>query len=141
MSTFIRRRSRGFTLIELMIAVAIVAILTAIAVPAYDDSVRKSRRGQAKADMAELAQRAERWHTVNNTYVGFWASVPPEQRVSPRNGGTVAYNITQAETANTFTVTAAPQGGQTKDTRCGTLTLNQAGQKTKSGTGELSDCW
>ena len=69
------------------------------------------------------------------------ASVPPEQRVSPRNGGTVAYNITQAETANTFTVTAAPQGGQTKDTRCGTLTLNQAGQKTKSGTGELSDCW
>lgn len=135
------RANRGFTLIELMIAVAIVAILASIAYPAYDDSVRKSRRGQAKADMAELAQRAERWHTVNNTYVGFWASVPTGDRISPRTGGTTAYAITQAETANTFTLTAAPQGGQTKDTACGTLTLNQAGQKTRSGTGTLSTCW
>jgi len=136
-----RRRSGGFTLIELMIAVAIVAILVSIAYPAYDDSVRKSRRGQVKADMAELAQRAERWHTVNNTYVGFWASVPTSHLVSPRTGGNVAYNLTQAEAANTFTITATPTGGQTKDTRCGTLTLNQAGQKTKSGTGSLADCW
>lgn len=136
-----RGQSRGFTLIELMIAVAIVAILVAIAYPAYDDSVRKARRGQAKADMAELAQLAERWHTVNNTYVGFWASVPSSQKVSPRTGGTVAYNLGQVETANTFTITATPTGGQTKDTRCGTLTLNQAGQKTKSGSGSLADCW
>lgn len=136
-----RGQSRGFTLIELMIAVAIVAILVAIAYPAYDDSVRKARRGQAKADMAELAQLAERWHTVNNTYVGFWASVPSSQKVSPRTGGTVAYNLGQVETANTFTITATPTGGQTKDTRCGTLTLNQAGQKTRSGSGSLADCW
>lgn len=141
MSIPMRGQSRGFTLIELMIAVAIVAILVAIAYPAYDDSVRKARRGQAKADMAELAQLAERWHTVNNTYVGFWASVPSSQKVSPRTGGTVAYNLGQVETANTFTITATPTGGQTKDTRCGTLTLNQAGQKTKSGSGSLADCW
>lgn len=132
---------RGFTLIELMIAVAVVAILVSIAYPAYDDSIRKSRRGQAKADMAELAQRAERWHTVNNTYVGFWASVPADQRVSPRTGGTAAYAISEAEAANTFTLTATPQGGQTKDTACGTLTINQAGQKTRSGTGAMSTCW
>ena len=132
---------RGFSLIELMIAVAIVAILVSIAYPAYDDSVRKSRRGQAKADMVELAQRAERWHSINNTYVGFWASVPASQKVSPSTGGTAAYNLTEEEAANTFTITATPQGGQTKDTRCGTLTVNQAGTKTKSGTGSLSDCW
>lgn len=130
---------RGFTLIELMIVVAVVAILASIALPAYDDSVRKSRRGQAKADMVELAQRAERWHSTNNTYAGFWASVPV--KVSPGTGGTVAYNFTQVEAPNTFTITATPTGGQVKDTRCGTLTINQAGTKTKTGTGQLSDCW
>ena len=128
-------------MIELMIAVAIVAILAAIAVPAYDGAVRKAKRGQVKADMAELAQRAERFHTVNNTYVGFWATVPTSQRVSPRTGGTVSYTLTQAEAANTFTITATPEGGQVKDTLCGRLSINQAGQKTRSGTGALSDCW
>lgn len=136
-----RIRPGGFTLIELMIAVAIVAILVSIAVPAYDGSVRKSRRGQVKADLVELAQRAERWHTVNNTYIGFWASIPAAQRISPRTGAATAYSIQAVENANAFTLTAAPQGAQTKDTACGTLTLNQAGQKTKSGTRELSYCW
>lgn len=141
MSRRTKRANAGFTLIELMIAVAIVAILTAIAVPAYDDAVRKSRRGQVKADMAELAQRAERWHTVNNTYVGFWATVPTTDRASPRTGGTAAYVITETEAPNTFSLTATPQGAQEKDTRCGRLGLNQAGQKTKTGTGAVSDCW
>jgi type IV pilus assembly protein PilE len=136
-----RNTVKGFTLIELMVVVAIVAILAAIALPSYNDSVRKSRRGQVKADIAELAQRAERWHTINNTYEGFWATVPAGEQVSPRTGGTAAYNITMAEAPNTFTFTATPQGGQTQDVRCMTLTLNQAGAKTKSGTGTLADCW
>lgn len=136
-----RQRTWGFTLIELMIAVAIVAILAAIAYPSYQDSVRKSRRGQAKADVVELAQRAERFHTINNSYVGFWATVPTSDRVSPRTGGTTAYAITQVEALNTFVLTATPQGAQTADTRCGTLTLNQAGVRTESGSGQLSDCW
>lgn len=136
-----KRSREGFTLIELMVVVAVVAILAAIAFPSYQDQVRKSRRGQAKADVVELAQRAERFHTVNNTYAGFWATVPAAQRVSPRTGGVAAYVITMAEDANVFTITATPQGAQTKDTRCMTLTLNQAGVKTKSGSGQLSDCW
>jgi type IV pilus assembly protein PilE len=133
--------AKGFTLIELMVVVAVVAILAAIAIPSYQDSVRKSRRGQVKADIVELAQRAERWHTINNTYVGFWATVPAGERVSPRTGGSAAYNIDMVEAANTFVFTAIPQGGQTADVRCMTLTLDQAGVKTKSGSGALSDCW
>ena len=80
----IRSAAAGFTLIELMIVVAVVAILAAIAVPSYQEQVRKSRRAQAKADLVEYAQMAERFFTVNNTYVGF--TLPTTQ--SPREGGT-----------------------------------------------------
>ncbi len=123
-----RRAVRGFTLIELMVVVAVVAILAAVAYPSYQDQIRKSRRGQAKADMVEYAQLAERWHTVNNSYAGF--ALPVTQ--SPREPGPARYTLRvtpPAPTQNTFTITAIPQGPQAVDT-CGTLTLNQAGAKT-----------
>ena len=134
-------RARGFTLIELMIVVAVVAILAAIALPAYDDSVRKGRRGQAKADLVDLAQRAERFHTVNNTYVGF-ALAAAEQR-SPRTGPRAFYAVTLGnQAANTFTLTATPQNGQERDARCMTLTLDQLGQKQASADpGDVNSCW
>lgn len=138
------RRVRGFTLIELMIVVAVVAILASIAYPSFQDAVRKSKRAQVKADMVELAQRYERFHTVNNTYVGFWLAATGAANgavASPSTGGTAAYLITHEETANTFTLIAAPQGAQTQDTRCGTLGLSNTGVKTETGTGALADCW
>lgn len=141
------RPARGFTLIELMVVVAVVAILASIALPSYQDSVRKSRRAQAKADMVELAQRFERHHTVNNTYTTFWtaANVPVASRVSPTTAGAVvAYDLSvQNLTANTFTLVATPRAGssQAQDTRCGTLALTNTGLKTRSGSGALSDCW
>lgn len=136
----VARRSKGFTLIELMIVVAVVAILASIALPAYNDSVRKSRRAQAKADIVEYAQMAERYFTVNSTYANFPTQLNlPTQ--SPREAGTAArYRLTYAADATTFTITATPLGGQASD-KCGTLTINQAGQKTKSGTASFSDCW
>ncbi len=122
--------SGGFTLIELMIVVAVVAILAAIAYPSYQDQIRKSRRGQAKADMVELAQLAERFHTVNNTYAGFDGTLTAPQRVSPSVGPRVDYDLTvTGETQALFTITAAPRPPQNVDT-CGTLTINQAGAKT-----------
>lgn len=129
-----RRGAGGFTLIELMVVVAVVAILVAIAVPSYQEQVRKSRRGQAQADLVELAQRAERFHTVNNTYDGFWDTVPPAHRVSPRDGGAASYGLSISGVApNTFVLSAAPiaETAQASD-RCGTMTINQAGRKTHS---------
>ncbi|WP_268828263.1 MULTISPECIES: type IV pilin protein [Lysobacter] len=137
------RIAAGFTLIELMMAVAVVAILAAIAYPSYQDSVRKARRSQAKADLVELAQRAERYYTLNNSYAGFWASVPVGQKRSPRDGA-VYYLFARTPNdsdVNAFILSATPTGTQTADTGCGTLTLNQAGAKTITGTMELSRCW
>lgn len=135
---------RGFTLIELMIVVTIVGILVGIALPSYFDSVRKGRRGQAKSDLVELAQRAERFRTINHTYAGFFTPLPAADKKSPRQGADTHYLISEVAdgTQNTFTFQAVPQGGQTSDTRCGTLTINQAGVKTESGTaGDVSECW
>lgn len=64
----VKKYQKGFTLIELMIVVAIVGILGAIAYPSYQDSVRKGRRAEARAALAELLQQQERYMTQNNTY-------------------------------------------------------------------------
>lgn len=128
----------GFTLIELMIVVAIVAILAAIAYPSYQEQVRKSRRAQAKADLVEYMQLAERYHTVNNTYVGF--ALPRNQ--SPREAGAVAHYglaINPAAGASSITLVATAQGQQAAD-KCGNLGVNQASVKTNSK-GALSECW
>ena len=129
------RRDAGFTLIELMIVVVVLAILVSLAYPAYQDQVRKSRRALAKADLVEYAQMAERFHTVNNTYVGF--SLPATQ--VPREAGATAHytlELTEQE-ANAFTIQATPEGPQASDT-CGTLSLNHAGVK-GSGDGATQD--
>lgn len=129
-------RASGFTLIELMIVVAVVAILASIAYPSYQDYVRKARRAQAKADLLEYAQLAERFHTVNNTYANF--TLPTTQ--SPREGGTAYYTLALSNQAQaTFLITATAKGPQTSD-KCGNLSINQAGVKTNSA-GTLASCW
>jgi type IV pilus assembly protein PilE len=141
-----RTQSGGFTLIELMIVVAIVAILAAIAYPSYQDSVRKSRRADAQAVLLEAAQWLERHYTANHTYVvDFATAFPTALKKSPKDGGPAGgyYAITLATAANTFTLTAAPQptGGQDKD-KCGGLTLTHTGAKGVQGAGAtVAQCW
>lgn len=133
------KKARGFTLIELMIVVAVVAILASIAYPSYQEYVRKARRAQAKADLLEYAQLAERFHTVNNTYVNFTLPNSPNTQ-SPREGGTAYYKLALSEqTQATFKITATAQGPQSSD-KCGNLSINQAGVKGNTA-GTLASCW
>jgi type IV pilus assembly protein PilE len=129
---------RGFTLIELMIALAIVAILAAIAYPSYQDSVRKSRRADAEAVLLELAQWMERFYTENNRYdqtrAGVAVALPFAQ--SPKEGGPAGGYYTIAVAApqpNSFTLTATRVGPQVSDTICGNLTLSNTGVKCALG--------
>lgn len=143
----------GFTLIEVMIAAAIVAILAAIAYPSYQDSVRKSRRADARAVLVEAASFMERFYTENFCYSnqrtatgcdGAAVALPAHLTVSPSGSaaGTQYYNITLTNlTATTFTLNAAPTGAQSSDTGCGTLRLTNTGQKTVSGSKPVAECW
>lgn len=131
---------RGFTLIEIMVVVSIVGILVAIAVPSYQDSVRKSRRAQAKSDLVEVAQAMERYYNANgSSYIGanlatIWAAQSPKQ-------GTASYNLSfdGAVTSSTYKIQAAPVagGGQLRDP-CGTMSIDNVGRKTPTNPPE---CW
>jgi type IV pilus assembly protein PilE len=135
------RRQVGFTLIELMIVVAIVGILAAVAYPSYQDSIRRSARADAQSDMAQIVQTAERFFTTNNRYDEDRAAVafalPFAQ--SPRTGGaryTLSYNN---GTPSTYLLTATPAGSQVGDA-CGTMTINQLGVTTPATAGGRP-CW
>lgn len=129
------KKQAGFTLIELMIAVVVMGILVSIAVPAYNDQVRKTRRAQAKADIQEITQIMERFYTVNNTYVGY--TIPAALANSPRDGTPLyAISLTAAATANAYTLQAVPSGDQVYD-KCGNLGINQSGARTPTTAG----CW
>ncbi|MEE7565535.1 type IV pilin protein, partial [Xanthomonas sp. Kuri4-3] len=118
-----RRRRAGFTLIELMVTVAVVAILSAIAYASYSYAVVKSRRSAAAACLQERAQFMERYYTTNLSYAG--APTPAQCEAVPAFY-TLAFDGTPTATA--FRLIATPLGGQASaDTRCAVLGLNQAG--------------
>ncbi len=131
-------QSHGFTLIEVMIALAIISILAAIAIPSYQSSVLKGGRAEGKSALLDTAQRLERCFSEFNAYNN--ANCPSFPNPVPTENGRYAIAFS-AVTATTYTLQAMPQSAQAGDTQCGTLTLNQAGAKTESGTGTVAECW
>lgn len=121
------RSNKGFTLIEMMIVVALMGILAAIAYPSYQDSVRKTRRADAKAVLAELAQFMERTYTENNSFKPGGNNPTLPHLESPIDGSQKYYDLSiSASTSTSFTLQATPKGPQAGD---GVLTLSSTGVK------------
>jgi len=130
-----RVRSRGLTLLELMITIAIIGILAAIAYPSYISQVRKSHRSDAKSNLLTLSQKMERLMSEQGSYEP--ATTTPGFYPSVTDGG--YYALSLAATATTFTVTATPLGDQLNDS-CGTYTYDDKGVKGSSGD-TPANCW
>ncbi len=118
-----KQASKGFTLIELMIVVVIVGILASIALPAYQDSVRKSKRATAQGDLMSFANAMERYFTTNGVYTGATAATI-YAATSPSDGGTANYNLSVVAGDTTFTLTATAVSSQIED---GNMQLTSTG--------------
>lgn len=147
----IQNRQRGFTLVELLVVVTILAILASIALPSYREHIRRASRVEAKTALLEDVQFLERNRTVTNKYgtnaadgtVLTAANLPVTQ--SPKDGA-ARYTIKfdGDPTDDTFTLIAVPvAGGPSAGDKCGTFMLNEQGRKTlgEDATAAVADCW
>jgi type IV pilus assembly protein PilE len=153
----IKNKQKGFTLIEIMIVVAILGILVAVAVPSYVEYVRKGHRADAKVELLRLAQMQESYFVQNLSYakdlttgaggLGLGATVTSEKgkytiTVDSKDNGGGACTGLAADACTTFTLTATRAGSQVNDAKCGNYTLTNTGVKdVESATHTAAQCW
>jgi type IV pilus assembly protein PilE len=135
---------RGYSLMELMAALAIVGVLSAIAIPSYTAYIARGKRAEGRAALLEATNWMERWRTergryddpanANNPPPGFpWAQIP--------RTGTANYTVAVVATPATYTITATAVGSMATDP-CATLSIDQTGQRTfTGGSGTPEICW
>lgn len=145
-----RASSDGFSLIELMITVAIVTILATVASAVYTSQIQKSRRTDARTALLDLAGREEKLFSVANAY----SATPSDLGYAavgvlfPIAVGSGYYNVNiaapdpnQASAVGTYSITATAIGLQLSDTQCATLSVNQLGAQSSTGTATAATCW
>jgi type IV pilus assembly protein PilE len=149
---------RGFTLIELVVAMLIAAILAAIAIPSYSNYVRKARRAEVKSALLDIASLEERYFSTQQIYtlslsdLGYATGSPSSVTLpsgyysvaAPTGNLAVAPTATSAGSPANWTVVATAVGDQLKDTSCRTFTVTSAGSQTSmdaSLNDTTSTCW
>lgn len=135
MTTGKMRGASGFTLIEVMVVVVVIGILASIALPSYNQHMRKARRAAGGACVMAVAQQLERVYTTDLSYVGAPNIAALRAACDPDALRFYTMNVADLK-AKTYTVTATPSGAQSGDS-CGTLSVNQLGVKSPSTAG----CW
>lgn len=145
-----QRRKNGFTLIELMICIAVIGILATIAYPSYRQIVLRSNRLEAKVWLLQTAGELEKCYTAYFQYDKYGVDPAGKVYCEAANqfyGGTTFntpkgyYRMSATLSAGSFLVTATPLGAQTADTRCGELSFDNQNTRYKSGAGTISECW
>jgi type IV pilus assembly protein PilE len=154
----------GFSLLELMITIVIVAILASVAVPSYLDYVARGKRAAARAGLLEAASFLERSFTTNGCYnrttvatcqsqTGATLALPAGLTRAPSDGRAshaITVDFSASATGQAYTLTATPCAAAGTcpagsdaftDARCGALTLTQAGVRGRTGSADLALCW
>ncbi|HEY1284293.1 MAG TPA: type IV pilin protein [Steroidobacteraceae bacterium] len=134
----IRNRNLGVTLMELLMVMVVVSILAAIAVPSYRGYSLRASRSDGKAAALSMAGALERCFTRFNAYNNGGCGITTSNVPSTEGKYLVSVSF---PSSNQFTVSAVPQGAQANDSGCGTLTINQANVRGKSGSKPVSECW
>lgn len=132
----------GFTLLEVMVVIAIIAILTAFAVPSYTDSVTRSHRSEARSTLVQAAQFMERVRTERNSYApgGAAPALPANLAQVPATGPARYTLAVGGATATTYTLTATPVGAMAGD-GCGNLSIDNTGLRSHTGSKTHAYCW
>lgn len=145
-------KSKGFSLIEMMIVVVVIAILAAIAIPIYQKQVQESRRTAAKTALLDVASREEKFYSTNNYYtlllsnLGYSAAQITGNTLQAPGGGsdyyTVKFPAAASTQAQSYTAQAVPvAGSQQASDLCGTYQITDLGVQTNFGGAQTTGCW